>query len=187
MIKDYKHTELYPESTMRLIANKINKSSTNIFNNFISETGTKTSTVTLNRMLSDVKMKKSLYSRQVKSLEFFTQALIFAQKECGLKVSQDFEYVVDINELVHECFVRGIEKSDFEEEYPDLVNGSLPQIFHGVTRPNIHQLRAITRMIEASDDLTLDIPPARGKRWDLDEWRNTAKIKKKESWEQEYD
>ena len=42
-------------------------------------------------------------------------------------------------------------------------------------------------MIEASDDLTLDIPPARGKRWDLDEWRNTAKIKKKESWEQEYD
>lgn len=86
MIKDYKHIELYTESTMRLISNKINKSSTNIFNNFISETGTKTSTVTLNRMLSDVKMKKSLYSRQVKSLEFFTQHLSSHKKSVDLKL-----------------------------------------------------------------------------------------------------
>lgn len=179
--------ELYTESTMRLIANRINQSSTNIFDEFIRETKTKTSTVTLNRMLADVKMHKTLYNRQVKSLIHFTRALIFAQKKCGLKVSQDFEYVVDTRALEHECEVRGIEKSDFEEEYPELVNGSIPQIFNGVTKPNIHQLRAITKMIEASDDMTLDIPPAVGVRWDLDEWRRTAKIKRKESWEQEYD
>ena len=187
MIKDYKYLELYPESTMRLIANRINKSSTNIFDDFIKQTGTRTSTVTLNRMLADVKAHKSLYNRQVKSLIHFTRALIHAQKYCGLKVVQDWEYVLDVRALVDELKVRGIERQDFEEEYPELMNGSVQQIFKGVSKPNIHQLRALTRMVEASDELSLDIPPAVGKRWDLDEWRKTANIKKKESWEQEYD
>lgn len=172
---------------MRLIANRINKSSTNIFDDFIKQTGTRTSTVTLNRMLADVKAHKSLYNRQVKSLIHFTKALIHAQKYCGLKVVQDWEYVLDVRALVDELKVRGIERQDFEEEYPELVNGSIQQIFKGVSKPNIHQLRALTSMVEASDDLSLDIPPAVGKRWDLDEWRKTANIKKKESWEQEYD
>ena len=117
----------------------------------------------------------------------FTRALIHAQKYCGLKVVQDWEYVLDVRALVDELKVRGIERQDFEEEYPELMNGSVQQIFKGVSKPNIHQLRALTRMVEASDELSLDIPPAVGKRWDLDEWRKTANIKKKESWEQEYD
>ena len=48
-------------------------------------------------------------------------------------------------------------------------------------------LKNITKFIEKHDLEILDLPKNKGKRWDLDEWRRTSKIKKKQSWEQEYD
>lgn len=187
MIKDYKYIEIYPEETMRKIIRRVNYAVKPLIAKWIEEDNVEVSIPSIQNLWTDCKEKKNIQTRQLTTLYKFSQFLEWVQEELNLKKDSNLEILCDTEVLFKELELRGIIHQDFEEEYPELMNKSIEQIFKGVTNPNWKQLRALTKMIEDSDDLTLDLPPAIGKRWDMDEWIRTSNIKKKESWEQQYD
>ena len=60
-------------------------------------------------------------------------------------------------------------------------------ISFGGLQPKLDLMLDLTEFIQKCDRELLDLPKDKGKRWDLDEWIRTSSIKKKQSWEQEYD
>lgn len=187
MIKDYRYVEIYPEETMRKIINRVNHSIKPLGYEWMTTNNETMSIQSLYNLWNDIKSKKDVNSRQLRSIITFSRFLVWVQKRVGLKVDNNFELLCHPKDLVNELEIRGIIPKDFIEEYPELVTKSIDQIYKGGSMPSWKQLRAFTTLIDESDDLTLDLPPAVGKRWDLDEWIRTSDIYKKESWEQKYD
>ena len=53
--------------------------------------------------------------------------------------------------------------------------------------PKVPLLVKLTEWIDDYDNARFDFPEDPGVRWDVDEWRRTANIKPKHSWEERKD
>tara|TARA_B100000287_G_C20315845_1_gene655745 strand:- start:88 stop:648 length:561 start_codon:yes stop_codon:yes gene_type:complete len=95
--------------------------------------------------------------------------------------------IINPDVMIKELRSRDIIAKEFQNEYPHHKISMCIQIWTGKTLPKLDMIKDITEFIIDCDKEALDLPKNKGKRWDLDEWINTANIKKKQSWEQEYD
>lgn len=95
--------------------------------------------------------------------------------------------VVNPDVLLKELKSREIIAKDFHTEYPHHKISLCLQVWVGKTLPKLDMLKDITEFLIACDREVLNLPKNKGKRWDLDEWIRTSNIKKKNSWEQQYD
>ena len=95
--------------------------------------------------------------------------------------------VIDPTICVKELKDRDIIAKEFQNEYPQYKISLAIQIWTGKTYPKLDMLKDITEYIIKCDEEALDLPKAVGRKWDLDNWIKTSKIKRKQSWEQQYD
>lgn len=95
--------------------------------------------------------------------------------------------IVNPKTYLNEVKDRDIIAKEFQGEFSEHNITLCISVFTGDTKPKLDMLKNITKFIEKHDLEILDLPKNKGKRWDLDEWRKTSNIKKKQSWEQEYD
>jgi len=82
---------------------------------------------------------------------------------------------------------RGIISRDFQIEYPEYKIADIMNYFQGKAKPKLDFMIDFTAYLQGVERDLLDLPPSKGKRWDLDEWRRTANIPIKNSWEEKYD
>lgn len=95
--------------------------------------------------------------------------------------------VINPDIMIKELRQRDIIAKEFQAEYPQYLISLCIQIWTGKGYPKLDMIKDITKFIIACDEEALNLPKNIGKRWDLDEWIRTSKIKKKNSWEQKYD
>lgn len=95
--------------------------------------------------------------------------------------------VISPDVIAEEKKKREIISKDFQIEYPQYKIADVMNYLQGKTKPRLDFLKDLTEYIQIEDRDVLNLPPAKGKRWDIDEWINTSNIPKKQSWEENHD
>lgn len=95
--------------------------------------------------------------------------------------------IVNPKSYLEEIKSRDIIAKEFQAEYSHHPMHTCISVFTGGLQPKLDLLIDLTEFLEKHELEILDLPKDKGKRWDLDEWIRTSNIKKKQSWEQQYD
>tara|TARA_B100000900_G_scaffold413482_1_gene437592 strand:- start:821 stop:1381 length:561 start_codon:yes stop_codon:yes gene_type:complete len=95
--------------------------------------------------------------------------------------------IVNPNTYINEIKSRSIIAKEFQADYPHHPMHTCISVFTGSLQPKLDLLIDLTEFLEKHELEILDLPKDKGKRWDIDEWIRTSNIKRKQSWEQQYD
>ena len=131
--------------------------------------------------------KGNVQQPAIKTIQRLTDIFVYTYQRKNLRPMNGRIKIVNPKTYLNEVKDRDIIAKEFQGEFSEHNITLCISVFTGDTKPKLDMLKNITKFIEKHDLEILDLPKNKGKRWDLDEWRKTSNIKKKQSWEQEYD
>ena len=123
----------------------------------------------------------------LKTITRLTDVFSYTYSKHNIRPLKGRTRIVNPASLIEEVKSRDIIAKDFQNEYPHHPMHTCISVFVGDLQPKLDLIMDLTDFIQKCDREILDLPKDKGKRWDLDEWIRTSNIKKKQSWEQEYD
>jgi len=135
------------------------------------------------RNISKGKVNKPAF----KTIQDLTDVFVYTYIKHNIQPLKGRIRVVNPNSMLKELKSRDIIAKDFQSEYTHHPLHTCITVFVGEIQPKLDLLIDLTDFIQKVDREILDLPKDKGKRWDLDEWIRTSNIKKKQSWEQQYD
>jgi ribosomal protein S17E len=194
MILDYPWVEVYLPSTIKEITeNCIKRSRREIIKEYEAKFGElNTHTATLFSLWNTAMEGKEFQKQHIQGVITLTDILIWEQNNLGLDANTKRIKAIQPEHITQELVRRNLEWFDVyeihERDKYAFNETTIKQFFTGTKkRPSFEVTTYITKFIIEFDNKLLDLPKSKGKRWDIDEWRRTATIKVKQSWEEERD
>lgn len=194
MILDYPWVEVYLSSTIKEITeNSIKRNRREIIKEYQAEFGElDTHPATLFSLWDTAMVDKDFKKQHIQGVIALTQILIWEQNRLGLDADPKRIKAIKPEHIGDELVRRNLEWFDVyeihERDKYSFNETTIKQFFNGnKKRPSFDVVTYITKFIIEFDNKLLDLPKDKGKRWDIDEWRRTANIKVKQSWEEERD
>tara|TARA_B100001113_G_scaffold39785_2_gene28221 strand:+ start:378 stop:938 length:561 start_codon:yes stop_codon:yes gene_type:complete len=123
----------------------------------------------------------------IKTLYTLTDVFVYIYGKYNIAPLKGRIKIVNPKTYLHEIKSRDIIAKEFQADYPHHSMHTCISVFTGGLQPKLDLLIDLTNFLEKHELEILDLPKDKGKRWDLDEWIKNSDIKRKQSWEQQYD
>tara|TARA_A200000159_G_scaffold102153_1_gene95010 strand:- start:813 stop:1397 length:585 start_codon:yes stop_codon:yes gene_type:complete len=194
MILDYPWVEVYlPDTIKEITEDCIKRSRREIIQDYEKQFGElDTHLATLMALWNTAMDGKDFKKQHIQGIILLTEILIWEQNRLGLDANTKRIKAIKPDYIGEELVRRNLEWFDVyeihERDKYAFNEFTIKQFFNGgKKRPSFEVTTYITKFIIEFDNKLLKLPKDKGKRWDIDEWRRTANIKVKQSWEEERD
>lgn len=186
MIETFDYIEIYDKDKLPKVPKHLNMSISKIMQEHHLDNNVKEKAYNLETSWRNIS-KGKVTNPALKTLQRLTDVFIYIYQKYNKQPMKGRIKIVNPTSFLSELKSRDIIAKEFQLEYPHHSMTQCISVFVGKSQPKMDFLIDITEFIKKCDLEILDLPKDKGKRWDLDEWINTSNIKKKQSWEQQYD
>ena len=195
MILDYPWVEVYlPETIREITQDSVKSARTKIIRQYLEEEGDIDSHSATIIKLWDMALEGKEFTKEhMQGVIDLSKVLIWEQNRKNQSASNKRIKVIQPKHILAELKRRNLEWFDVyelhERDKYSFNEQTIKHLFNKKkkSRPSFDVTTYITKYIIEFDNKLLDLPKDKGKRWDIDEWRRTANIKVKQSWEEEKD
>ena len=195
MILDYPWVEVYlPETIREITEDSVKSARTQIIRQYLAEEGDiDTHSATIIKLWNMALEGQEYTKEHMQGIIDLSKVLIWEQNRKNKSANNKRIKVIQPKHILAELKRRNLEWFDvYEIHERDKYSFNEQTIKHLLntkkkSRPSFDVTTYITKYIIEFDNKLLDLPKDKGKRWDIDEWRRTANIRVKQSWEEEKD
>jgi len=189
VIETFKTIRVWEKEDLLKIPKSLNKSIGEIVNDFKDEMEEEDFRLHYSRLVVGYRSHTKTPDRMcfIRFNTDFTDLFMKYYNKYNLRPHPNRVTVISPDVIVKERERREIISKDFQIEYPQYKIADVMNYLQGKSNPRLNFLKDLTEYIQIEDRDVLNLPPNKGVRWDLNEWINTSKIPKKQSWEQQYD
>jgi len=195
MILDYPWVEVYlPETIREITEDSVKSARTKIIRQYLAEEGDiDTHSATIIKLWNMALEGKEFTKEHMQGVIDLSKVLIWEQNRKNQSANNKRIKVIQPKHILAELKRRNLEWFDVyelhERDKYSFNEQTIKHLFNTKkkSRPSFDVTTYITKYIIEFDNKLLDLPKDKGKRWDIDEWRRTANIRVKQSWEEEKD
>ena len=195
MILDYPWVEVYlPETIREITEDSVKSARTKIIRQYLAEEGDiDTHSATIIKLWNMALEGQQYTKEHMQGIIDLSKVLIWEQNRKNQSANNKRIKVIQPKHILAELKRRNLEWFDVyelhERDKYSFNEQTIKHLFNPKkkSRPSFDVTTYITKYIIEFDNKLLDLPKDKGKRWDIDEWRRTANIKVKQSWEEEKD
>ena len=195
MILDYPWVEVYlPETIREITEDSVKSARTQIIRQYLAEEGDIDShSATIIKLWDMALQGKEFTKEHMQGVIDLSKVLIWEQNRKNKSANNKRIKVIQPKHILAELKRRNLEWFDVyelhERDKYSFNEQTIKHLFNKQkkSRPSFDVTTYITKYIIEFDNKLLELPKDKGKRWDIDEWRRTANIRVKQSWEEEKD
>ena len=186
MIETFDYIEIWDIDKLKKIPKHINMGIGKIIEQHHTDKNIKENPYNLETSWRNI-YKGKVKTPALKTITRLTDVFSYTYSKHNIRPLKGRTRIVNPASLINEVKSRDIIAKEFQNEYSHHPMHTCISVFVGDLQPKLDLILDLTEFIQKCDRELLDLPKDKGKRWDLDEWIRTSNIKKKQSWEQEYD
>lgn len=188
MIYEFEVVEVYPAEKLHLVAKGLPIPLQQATKEYQKEVNNKwQSSTTLASWNNIIRKKVHLEKVHFRTLMKLTTVAIhtfgkYEKRPTGGRIA-----LINPKVLRKELDRRDLTAEDFLTDYPDEDRAMFSNVYQMRIVPKVPLLTKLTSWIDDYDNARFDFPEDPGVRWDVEEWRRTANVKPKDSWEEKKD
>jgi len=186
MIESYDFIEIYNADKLSKIPKHLNTSLNVIIEEHHKENKIKENPYNLMVSWRNI-TKGKVKSPTVQTIKKLTDIFIYTYIKHDKQPLKGRIRILNPDNFLEQAKERFIIAKDFHDEYPHHPMHNCLNVFTGKLQPKLDFLVDLTDYVKKCDRELLNLPKNKGVRWDLEEWRRTANIPIKNSWEEQYD